>query len=345
MNESIESVLHSCFNSPEEELSPLFAEAFEISRRRFSDILAVHAPGMVHYSTDFWEATEPYRFPAVSITGTSCALHCEHCDTRLLESMIPATTPEELWKTCLTINERGGLGVLVSGGSTARGDTPILHFIPTLKRVKEELGLDIVVHTGIVYPEVARALGDAGIDGAMLDIIGDDDTLREIYHLNLKSDVFDRALSLLEDSGVPTMPHIVVGLYYGRLRGEANAIRIIARHNPECVIIVAFKPLDLTPMVNVTPPSPMDIARVILATRLTIIDRPVILGCARPHGEHRRQTDRLAIEAGVNGIAYPTEEAVEYSQQLGLKISTSVKCCSLMNDVLPLIGRGGGMAY
>ncbi len=336
MNDSIESVLHSCFNGPEDTLRPLFNRAFEISRARFSNVLAVHAPGMVHYSMDFLKTTDPYRFPAVSITGTHCSLSCEHCHARLLESMIPATTPEELWKVSCHIKERGGQGMLVSGGSTSRGNTPLQKFIPTLKRVREELGLEIVVHTGIVYPEVAEALGDAGIDGAMLDIIGDDNTLREVYHLGLTHEVFDKSLSLLEDYGIPTMPHIVVGLYYGRLQGEANAIRIIARHRSECVIVVAFKPLETTPMENIIPPSPMDIARVILATRLAISDRPVILGCARPHGDHRRQTDRLAIEAGVNGIAYPTEEAVEYAQQLGLQVRTSVKCCSLMKDVLPV---------
>jgi uncharacterized radical SAM superfamily protein len=132
------------------------------------------------------------------------------------------------------------------------------------------------------------------------------------------------------------MPHIVVGLYYGQMQGEANAIRIISKHNPSSVIIVAFKPLDETPMENVIPSSPMDIARVILGTRLAIPDKPVILGCARPHGEHRRETDRLAIRAGVNGIAYPTEEGYEFAKSLGLHMEMSNKCCSLMDDILPI---------
>ncbi|MEE8182053.1 MAG: radical SAM protein, partial [Candidatus Thorarchaeota archaeon] len=102
-------------------------------------------------------------------------------------------------------------------------------------------------------------------------------------------------------------------------------------HNPVSVIVVAFMPLDDTPMKDVTPSSPMDIARVILATRLAIPDKPVILGCARPLGDHRKETDRLAIDAGVNGIAYPTEEGYSYAQERGLSISFSVKCCSLMD--------------
>jgi len=63
-------------------------------------------------------------------------------------------------------------------------------------------------------------------------------------------------------------------------------------------------------------------------------NQPVILGCARPHGEHRRETDILCIKAGVNGIAYPTEEGYYYAKELGLEITMSDKCCSLMDEVL-----------
>ncbi len=326
-----DTFIDDCFSLPEDELGPLFEKAYSISRARFSETIAFHMPGMVHYETEFYVATDPYRFPSISISGAKCSLNCEHCRGHLLETMIPALTPKALWKTCQKVNENGGKGCLVSGGSTLRGDTPLLNFIPVLGRVKRELGLDIVVHTGIVYPETAIALGKAGIDGAMLDIIGSDETLRKIYHLDKTVDIFDTSMTLLEKAGVPIMPHVIAGLHYGQLKGEADAIRMIARHDPVSVIVVAFMPLDDTPMEKVTPSSPMDIARVILATRLAIPDKPVILGCARPLGDHRRETDRLAIDAGVNGIAYPTEEGYSYAQERGLSMTFSVECCSLIN--------------
>ena len=327
-----EMLIDDCFNLPEDELGPLFEKAYSISRARFSDKIAFHMPGMVHYETEFYAATDPYRFPSISISGVRCSLNCEHCRGQLLETMIPALTPEALWKTCQKVKENGGKGCLVSGGSTLRGDTPLLDFIPVLGRVKRELGLNVVVHTGIVYPETAKALGEARIDGAMLDIIGSDETLREIYHLDKTVDIFDTSMALLEEAMVPVMPHVIAGLHYGQLKGEANAIRMIARHDPVSVIVVAFMPLDDTPMEKITPSSPMDIARVILATRLGIPDKPVILGCARPLGDHRRETDRLAIDAGVNGIAYPTEEGYSYAQGKGLSMTFSVECCSLMGN-------------
>lgn len=331
---TIDEIIQDCFDLPENRLEILFEKAYRTSREHFANKMAFYAPGMVHYETTFHDATDPYRFPSISITGKGCALNCEHCYAGLLEPMIPATTPEALWSVFNDIKKRGGSGCLISGGATPKGNTPILEFIPIIKKCKDELDLDIVVHTGVVYPDTAKALGKAGIDGAMLDIIGSDDTLRQVYHLDESVNIFDVSMSLLEDYGVPYMPHIIAGLHYGQLVGESRAIRMIADHNPNSVVVVAFMPLDHTPMQDVIPSSPMDIARVILATRLAIPNKPLILGCARPLGVHRRKTDRLAIDAGVNGIAYPSDEGYEYAIEKGLTISFANQCCSLIERVL-----------
>jgi len=330
----LDAIIETCFNSPEEELGKLFERAYKLSRDKFSDIIAFHMPGMRHYETAFYSGTDPYRFPSVSVSGARCSLDCEHCKGQLLESMIPVTTPKRLWEVCLEVIKRGGKGVLVSGGSTPQGNTPLARYIPVIKRAKKELGLDIVVHTGVVIPEIARGLGEARIDGAMIDVIGDSETLHSVYHLDLTPDVFDESMSLLEENRVPIVPHIVVGLHYGEIRGEKNAITMIARHRSESVVVVAFMPLEGTPMQNVTPVQPTDIARVLLACRLGMPDRFIVLGCARPQGEHRVTTDRLAIDAGVNGIAYPTEEAYEYALQRGLKVALSDECCSLLTKAI-----------
>jgi uncharacterized radical SAM superfamily protein len=34
----------------------------------------------------------------------------------------------------------------------------------------------------------------------------------------------------------------------------------------------------------------------------------------RPKGKHRAETDTLAIKAGVDAIAFPAEEAIEYAE-------------------------------
>jgi len=55
---------------------------------------------------------------------------------------------------------------------------------------------------------------------------------------------------------------------------------------------------------------------------------PLVLGCVRPKGKHRAQTDILALKAGVDGIAFPSEEAVEYAEQQGYTMSFSSHCCA-----------------
>ena len=324
------NIIEKCLEIPFEELSPLFDEAYKISRDNFGDEIIFYMPGMVHFDTEFYTATDPNRFPSISLTGTSCLLNCEHCQGRLLKTMIPATTPEQLYQVCKEIKEKGGQGCLISGGSQIDGSVAILDFLPTIKQIKEELDIDIVIHTGFVHPEVAKGLGEVGIDGAMLDIIGSDETLREIYHLGQTVKELDLSLSLLEENNVPVIPHIVVGLHYGKMRGEKEALNILSKHKSDAVVVVAFMPLDQTPMMNVTPSTPEEISRVVLALRFTLPNTPILLGCARPKGEHKSNTDVLSIKAGVNGIAYPSQESYEYSVENGLAIKYSEECCSLI---------------
>jgi uncharacterized radical SAM superfamily protein len=328
--ELLKNLVECCFTGSPKELEALFNEAYDLSRAHFSNVIYFSAPGMVHFDTPFYQAVNPLRFPALSITGTRCHLDCEHCKGKLLETMIPTTTPNQLFDACIKIKKQGGQGCLISGGSLKDGSVPLIDFIPYIKRVKQELGLEVVVHTGIVYPELAEALAEAEIDAAMIDIIGSNETIRSVYHLNLTVDSFDRSLSLLEKNSIPIVPHIVVGIHYGVLQGEKKALQIVSKYDPEALIIVALTPLEGTTMDHVATPSPLYIARVTLASRLVMTDTPLLLGCARPLGEHKAETDILAIRAGVNGIAYPSEDGFNYAKNKGFKIKFSDKCCALM---------------
>ena len=55
---------------------------------------------------------------------------------------------------------------------------------------------------------------------------------------------------------------------------------------------------------------------------------PLVLGCMRPKGKHRVETDVLAIKAGVDAIAFPEEEAIKFAENQGYDISFSSFCCS-----------------
>jgi hypothetical protein len=103
---------------------------------------------------------------------------------------------------------------------------------------------------------------------------------------------------------------------------------MISKYEPSAVIVIALMPIHGTPMENVSPPTPIDIAKVLALARLMMPETPLVLGCMRPKGEKKGEIDVLAVEAGVNAIAFPAEEAIKLAESLGLEISFSSLCCS-----------------
>jgi len=97
-------------------------------------------------------------------------------------------------------------------------------------------------------------------------------------------------------------------------------------------------PIHGTPMENVKPPAPEDIAKVLTTARIMMPKTPIVLGCMRPKGKHKAETDTLAVRAGVNAIAFPAEEAIRLAESMGLEIAFSSLCCSqIFEDVNSLL--------
>jgi uncharacterized radical SAM superfamily protein len=312
-----------------QELSQWMDEAFRVRIASFGRDLFCFSPTAYPYEIPDHEQRFPDNFISLSVTGTSCSLRCEHCDGHLLKGMEASLTPEALYERCRQIAHRGGEGVLISGGSDSHGHVPLSRFGPAIKRVKEELGLSVVVHTGLVDEETASLLAEAKIDAAMLDIIGDEHIAERVYHIADAPRKMRQSLNLLEDRGVPTVPHILVGLDYGRLGGEKEALQIISQGRPSALVIIALTPVRKTPMEGVRPPSPESIGRILTIARLEQRSIPLLLGCARPMGQHKIETDVLAVRSGVNGIALTSQEGVRFAESQGLKPIFRDVCCSL----------------
>lgn len=299
----------------------------KVFRENFEGKIHFYAPSFVYYRGERFSSSS-LAFPSISVTGSSCVLRCKHCDGRVLRTMYSATTPERLFELCADFKRLGALGCLISGGCLPDGSVPLRRFVDVIARIKRELGLVLAVHTGLVDASLARRLKEAGVDCAMLDVIGSDETIRDIYRLGVSVGDFESSLRFLHEAGVPVVPHVLVGLYYGELRGELRALRIISKYLPSAVVIIAFTPIRGTAMEDVSPPRPEEVAGVLAAARLMFPKVPVALGCMRPKGEHRVKTDVLAVRAGVNAIAFPAEEAVHLAESLGYEVVFSSLCCS-----------------
>jgi uncharacterized radical SAM superfamily protein len=287
-----------------------------------------YAPSFNHYRSKHY-CSASKEFPTVSVTGNSCALNCRHCGGKVLETMHPAATPAELYSLAKQLKVEGAKGLLVSGGCLADGSVPLDGFASTLARLKAELGLTVFVHTGIVNSEAAMVLKSAGVDAALIDVLGSDSTIKQTLNLNVTVSDYAQSLSALTHAGVPVVPHVIVGLDNGELGGEAQALRIIAENAvPKAVVIIAFMPIRGTQMASAPPPSPLTIARVTAAARATFPDTPLALGCMRPKGKQRVQTDVLALKAGVDAVAFPSDTAVEYAKSRGCRVEFSSYCCA-----------------
>jgi len=281
----------------------------------------------MHYKTSHYQSS-PTQFPTVSVTGTACALNCKHCEGKVLETMHPTTTPEKLFELAQKLKQQGALGCLVSGGCTPDGSVPLKPFIPTIEKIKRELGLTVFVHTGIIDSATATALKRAGVDAALIDIIGSDETIKKIGNPNVTAKDYATSLNALQEAGLNLVPHVIVGLDDGKLKGELDALKIIASAKPSAIVVIAFMPIHGTAMAKVKPPTPADIAKVTAAARLMFPRTPLVLGCVRPKGKHRAETDVLALKAGVDAIAFPSEEAVKYAEKQGYALSFSSYCCA-----------------
>ncbi len=313
----------------DEELDDWMNDAFEKRLRRFGKNLFCYSPTAYPYRIPDHAQSSPHNFVSLSVTGTACSLNCEHCDGTLLTGMEPTLTPENLFKRCTDVKNRGGEGVLISGGSDSTGHVPLDRFAEAIGRVKSELDLKVVVHTGLVSPKTAELLGNAGIDAAMLDVIGDADLAERVYHLKDGPRQMERSLEILNEHGIPTVPHVLVGLDYGKLAGEIEALDMIAQNSPAAVVFIVLFPVRNTPMEHITPPTPRQVGKVMTVARLGMENTPVLLGCARPKGEHKIQSDLFAIRSGANGVALISQEGVEGARAAGLEPVFADVCCSL----------------
>ena len=302
----------------------LIEEAGRIARREQGTGVGFYVPGMFVYDG------RRGRFPAVSITGRECALGCEHCGGRLLLTMAPATEPGQLLEAARRAQAGGALGVLVSGGCDQKGRLPWERFLDDLARIKEETELFVSVHAGFVDRAQAEGLARAGADLAMMDIIGDDRTAQEVYHLRSRGQVED-SLAALVEAGLEVAPHVVVGLDHGKMGGEEAAVEMIASAGLGTIVFVVLMPLKKTGMEGL-PPVPVEEAASLLArTRIAHPGMAQHLGCAKPRGRYHRELDCLALKAGVNRIAIPAPEAVELAREMGLEAFWAETCCALGN--------------
>lgn len=299
-------------------------KAREISWNSFGKSITFYLPGMFRYDG------LSGKYPAVSITGSRCSLQCDHCQGKILEPMDAAQTPDILVDKCIQLHEKGNKGVLISGGCDEKGRLPWEAFLPAIDKIKRQTELYVSIHSGIIDADTAVKLKAVGVDQALIDVIGDDETYQAIYHVPFSISRIVSSMAAMEKADLPFVPHIICGLFHGKISGEKKALQTISRFRIEQMVIVALMRIRGTPAWDATPPSPEAVADIIAEARILMPKTQINLGCARQRGN--TELELLALDAGINRMALPSDEAIQRAKEYGLSIRYQRTCCSVNQD-------------
>jgi lipoyl synthase len=293
-------------------------------------------PTFKDYASTELRGCSKNSFPSFSITAGACGLNCDHCRAEILKPMIPATSPAMLdLKVRQLVATQNLQGFLLSGGSNRRNEIPYERYYPVVERLKRDFpAMKIAIHTALTDECGARAMASAGVDTAMMDVIGADETIREVYHLDRPVEDFEATLAALCSTSMEVSPHIVIGLHYGRMLGETTALDIVGRHRVAALVLVVVMPFYAKPGLYAVPDAG-EVGRIFGEARRRLPDRQVLLGCARPPGMHKRVVDAYAVMAGLDGIAFPADGAVAVANAIGRPYHQEHACCSIKIGAAP----------
>jgi len=295
-----------------------------------SNLINFYTPTFKAYSSTELASCGSNAWPAVSITGSECKLQCDHCKAAILEPMIPAKTPEDLWRLVNGMVETGTQGMLLTGGSNHRNEVEYDKYYSTIRRIKDEFPqFKIAMHTALVDENIALSMEQSGIDAAMMDVIGAQETITQVYHLKRTEEDFEKTLECLVNTNMKVVPHIVIGLHYGKLLGEWNALEMLKRHTPDAVVLVVVMPQYAPAKRPFITPDTDEVGSFFLDSRIALPETPLLLGCARPAGIAKMKIDAYAVMAGMSGIAHPADGAVELAARLEKKVKVTPSCCSI----------------
>lgn len=269
------------------------------------------------------------KYPTLSITGDSCALRCKYCMGRYLKGMIPTSSPKILYDTVRRLHRNGAKGILISGGFDSEGRLPVKPFLQAIRNLKRDFDIVISVHCGLVDKEAAGELRRAGIDVVDYEFIVDPIVINKVVGLKSKgpSDFVDGLRYLIEEGPPYVSPHIPIGLRYGEIGGELEAIERLRDFDPYLIVFLVFVPTRGTPMDGLSPPEEKEVVAVINQARPRF--REVAIGCMRPPSFKSTLDPKLVKERLVDRIAVPHKSTID---KYGLEVVHT--CCSIPDELI-----------
>ncbi len=273
-------------------------------------------------------------FPAISLTGNDCSLNCSHCEGKYLENMTPASDPIEFVKNAAKLIQKGAKGFLLSGGCDPLGNLPFLRYETILQKFKERTEVIYNAHPGLAEFEEAMALARIGVDFLSYDLQLDPKVISEIHHMkDIDPDDYLYSYLTLLDTNIEVVPHILVGAQYGNIDREIDAIKVIEPDRTKRIVFLSLIPPKSNP--NFRAPHPLEVAKVILATKIMFPHLELALGCMHMRDSDLFDLERYAIWAGVERLAMPSRAILKWLESENYQIQRYSGCCAMPTHLLP----------
>jgi biotin synthase len=272
----------------------------------------------------------------LSIKTGGCPEDCGYCpQAARYHTDVKATKlmdVEEVLAAAKAAKEAGSNRFCMGAAWREPKDRDIEKVVAMIKGVKD-LGLETCATLGMLAPEQAKALGDAGLDYYNHNLDTSEDFYGSVINTRQYQDRLD-TLQSVRSAGMSVCCGGIIGMGETR-RQRAGLIAKLANLNPypESVPINHLVPVPGTPLEDQKGVDPFEFVRTIAIARITMPTARVRLSAGRQ--ELGRAVQAMCFMAGANSIFYgekllttdnPEADADrELLAELGLKTKTACK--------------------
>ncbi|MBU3585248.1 biotin synthase BioB [Polynucleobacter sp. AM-26B4] len=272
----------------------------------------------------------------LSIKTGGCPEDCGYCpQAARYHTDVKATKlmdVEEVLAAAKAAKEAGSNRFCMGAAWREPKDRDIEKVVAMIKGVKD-LGLETCATLGMLAPEQAKALGDAGLDYYNHNLDTSEDFYGSVINTRQYQDRLD-TLQSVRSAGMSVCCGGIIGMGETR-RQRAGLIAKLANLNPypESVPINHLVPVPGTPLEDQKGVDPLEFVRTIAIARITMPTARVRLSAGRQ--ELGRPVQAMCFMAGANSIFYgdkllttdnPEADADrELLAELGLKTKTACK--------------------
>ncbi len=278
-----------------------------------SEILSIHdlpLPELIFRAQTVhrahWNATEVQLATLLSVKTGGCAEDCAYCpqsshyDTAVgPERMLDLEDVVAKARAAKTV---GASRFCMGAAWREVKDGPAFDRVVAMVRDVKALGMETCCTLGMLTPEQAKRLRDAGLDMYNHNI----DTSKEFYGSIIKTRQFEERIETLQnvrDAGIGVCCGGIIGMGES-LRDRCGMLMTLARMtpHPESVPINALVAVEGTPLADRPPVDPLELVRMIATARILMPASRVRLSAGR--SELSREAQVLCFLAGGNSIFY-----------------------------------------